>query len=113
MRPATLAEIGRLAGRARSLIAPGAWAADQLTRVAAGAANATDVPAGPERSYRRERTGYPVLMRNLDLPPPIDLFDVREPENALASPDRGLLPPKGWLPSPVLLALLNGPPAGP
>jgi O-antigen ligase len=66
------------------------------------------VPPGPETHYRRTRTGYPVLMRNLDLPAPVDLFDVRE----VGLPDRrsgGSLPPKGWLPSPRLLALLDEP----
>lgn len=60
------------------------------------------VPAGPERSYRRERTGYPVLMRDLDLPPPTDLFDVRDVPGEPAA-----LPAKGWLPSPILLTLLD------
>jgi hypothetical protein len=65
------------------------------------------VPAGPERVIRRERRGYPVLMRNLDLPPPLDLYEVRE----LAAPPsaNSALPPKGWLPSPVLRQLLDGP----
>lgn len=58
------------------------------------------------RSYRRERPGYPVLMRNLDLPPLVDFFDVQE--NMLAAEDLGFLfPPKGWLPSPLLLGLLD------
>lgn len=64
------------------------------------------VPAGPERTYRRERTGYPVLMRNLDLPPPLDLYDVREPA-ATPETSSGPLPEKGWLPSPLLLTLLD------
>jgi hypothetical protein len=56
-------------------------------------------------SYRRERIGYPVLMRNLDLPVPTDLFDVQE--NALATGEyRFLFPAKGWLASPLLPALL-------
>ncbi|MEO7414716.1 MAG: O-antigen ligase family protein [Opitutaceae bacterium] len=56
-------------------------------------------------AYRRERTGYPVLMRNLDLPAPTDLFDVQE--NPLATGEyRFLFPPKGWLASPLLPALL-------
>jgi len=56
--------------------------------------------------YRRERIGYPVLMRNLDITPPVDLYDVREdphfPET-VSFP----LPGKGWLPSPLLLKLLD------
>lgn len=57
------------------------------------------------KSYRRERTGYPVLMRNLDLPTPVDLFDVHD--NALAAGEFNFLfPAKGWLASPLLPALL-------
>jgi O-antigen ligase len=66
-----------------------------------------DFDAAPGRLYRRERTGYPVLMRNLDLATPVDLFDVQE--NALAVELRPLFPTKGWLPSPVLLTLLDAP----
>jgi O-antigen ligase len=58
--------------------------------------------------YRRERPGYPVLMRNLDLPVPVDLFDVQE--NALATgPLAFLFPQKSWLPSPLLLEFLDNP----
>jgi hypothetical protein len=58
--------------------------------------------------YRRERPGYPVLMRNLDLPVPVDLFDVQE--NALATgPLAFLFPKKSWLPSPLLLEFLDNP----
>ncbi len=64
------------------------------------------VPPGLDRVYRRERTGYPVLMRQLDLPPPRDLFDVREPSTDVPAL-RGL-PAKGWLPAPLLLELLDG-----
>ncbi len=64
-------------------------------------------PPGPGRAYRRTRSGYPVLMRNLDLDAPTDLYDVRE---ATLPPDQvRSLPPKGWLPSPVLLRLLDTP----
>jgi O-antigen ligase len=61
------------------------------------------------RVYRRERTGYPVLMKNLDVPPPVDLFDVQEDPH-MADSLRFLFPPKGWLPSPLLLELLETPP---
>ena len=68
--------------------------------------------AAPTRVYRRERTGYPVLMRNLDLPVPVDLFDVHE--NALATgPLAFLFPRKSWLPSPLLLEFLDNPPPSP
>jgi O-antigen ligase len=64
--------------------------------------------AAPVIDYRRERIGYPVLMRNLDLPVPVDLFDVRE--NALATgPLAFLFPKKSWLPSPLLLEFLDNP----
>jgi len=64
------------------------------------------VSPGPEASYRRERIGYPVLMRNLDIAPPLDLYDVREDPRF---PDSVpfTLPPKGWLPTPLLLKLLD------
>jgi hypothetical protein len=62
----------------------------------------------PALVYRRERPGYPVLMRNLDLPVPVDLFDVQE--NALATgPLVFLFPRKSWLPSPLLLEFLDNP----
>jgi O-antigen ligase len=62
----------------------------------------------PALVYRRERPGYPVLMRNLDLPVPVDLFDVQE--NALATgPLAFLFPRKSWLPSPLLLEFLDNP----
>jgi O-antigen ligase len=101
-REATLAEFTSLASLARKKLPPGGWAATQLARVAA---LTIAPPAPPDRTYRRERTAYPVLMRNLDLPAPIDLYDVREP----ATPPPNL-PPKGWLPTPLLLELLDAPP---
>jgi O-antigen ligase len=67
---------------------------------------------GAVRAYRRERTGYPVLMKNLDVPPPVDLFDVQE-DPRMAESLRFLFPRKGWLPSPLLLELLDTPPAAP
>lgn len=58
------------------------------------------------RKYRRERVGYPVLMRDLDLPAPIDVFEVQE--NDLAAGEyRFLFPAKGWVPSPELLKFLQ------
>jgi O-antigen ligase len=66
-----------------------------------------DLKSAPIRSYRRERRGYPVLMRNLDLAPPIDLFDVRETV-LFADELNFLFPAKGWLPSPLLLRFLDG-----
>ena len=68
------------------------------------------VLSGAVRVYRRERTGYPVLMKNLDVPPPVDLFDVQE-DPRMADSLRFLFPRKGWLPSPRLLEWLDAPPA--
>ena len=68
------------------------------------------VSPGPESNYRRERIGYPVLMRNSDLAPPFDLYDVREDPRFPASVPFPL-PDKGWLPSPLLLKLLDASPA--
>ena len=70
------------------------------------------VLSGAVRVYRRERTGYPVLMKNLDVPPPEDLFDVQE-DPRMADSLRFLFPRKGWLPSPLLLEWLEAPPAAP
>jgi O-antigen ligase len=55
----------------------------------------------------RERTGYPVLMRNLDIAPPRDLWVVHQSQ-ARDSDLAFLWPDKGWLPSPLLIALLDG-----
>ena len=60
---------------------------------------------GEERHSRRTRTGYPVLMRNLDLAAPTDLYDVREPATPPATATA--LPAKGWLPAPLLRRLLE------
>lgn len=54
--------------------------------------------AAPIRTYHRSRTGYPVLMRNLDLAPPLDVFQVAESTLATDSL-RFLFPEKGWLPT--------------
>ena len=119
---ATRAEFAHLASLAATALqkkprAP--WAASRLPRVAALAPRLGAVPAGPERASHRERTAYPVLARNLDLPPPLDLYDVREltpaPPSAASSDSSpsSPLPPKGWLPSPLLLELLDAPAAPP
>lgn len=105
---------------ARYLIALIAWLENRPTPGALlGAANTSERvgyfarrPARPDfenasvRGYRRERIGYPVLMRNLDLDVPPDLFDVQE--NSLAATDLNFLfPRKGWLPAPLLLPFLG------
>ncbi|MFM9956310.1 MAG: O-antigen ligase family protein [Opitutaceae bacterium] len=112
--PNTRAEFAHLASLAATALEKrphSAWAAAQLPRVAALAPRLGALPAGPERSYRRERTAYPVLVRNLDLPPPLDLYDVREflSPSLSASP----LPLKSWLPNSLLLELLDAPTAPP
>jgi hypothetical protein len=60
----------------------------------------------PVKAYRRERPGYPVLMRNLDIPPPLDLYDVQESSTATGELSE-LFPLKGWLPAPLLVDLGN------
>ncbi|MBI4623168.1 MAG: O-antigen ligase family protein [Verrucomicrobia bacterium] len=106
-REATSREFSRAIARVRSLLTEGTWAFAQLTRLAEATSRLGHATAGPERSHRRERTGYPVLMRNLDLTTPVDLFDVRESQDTGTT--AATLPPKGWLPSPLLLTLLNEP----
>lgn len=134
LRPAALAQLASLENRILAQLPPASWPAreahylaaltawiagpGELSRIAAAANTAErrdyfsgggDVQAfaiGPGRSFRRQRTGYPVLMRNLDLDAPVDLFDVQESArlDAKLAP---LFPAKGWLPSPLLLALLD------
>jgi tetratricopeptide (TPR) repeat protein len=65
-------------------------------------------PAGKEpplmRQTQRERPGYGVLMRNLDVPLPIDAYVVQE--NAVVGDFfPGLFPPKGYLPTTVLMEI--------
>ncbi|MES2696132.1 MAG: O-antigen ligase family protein [Verrucomicrobiota bacterium] len=108
-REATLTALRRHLDRTRAQLPPESQspARAALSRIAEAAPQLGQIPPGPERTLRRERTGYPVLMRNLDLPPPVDLYDVRELVSRPAA--FANLPPKGWLPSPLLLALLNEP----
>jgi len=64
-------------------------------------------PAGARlRSYRRERSAYPVLMRDLDLDRPIDLYDVQE-DSRFTEDLAFLFPAKGWLPAPLMVSLLQ------
>ena len=107
LRDLTAAEFSALANRVRPTLAGRPWAEAQLARVSALASHLGHPADGPGRTYRRERSGYPVLMRNLDLPPPTDLYDVRESLPAPSSPASSPLPPKGWLPSPLLLKFLD------
>lgn len=107
-RAATTAAFTQLTQRAGTALPPDSWAAKQVRMVSGLVSRLGLVSDGPELNYRRERTGYPVLMRNHDLAPPVDLFDVREDPRFAASVPFPL-PPKGWLPSPLLLKLLDGP----
>jgi O-antigen ligase len=104
LRDATAREFTRLLEQADAALPAGTWAKGQVAALRPYAERLGQIPAGEERTYRRERTGYPVLMRNLDLPAPLDLFDVRE---LAVDPDRAQRLPKGWLPSPLLLSLLD------
>ena len=106
VRNETAAEFGRLLDQVSAALPPGTWAANQVALMTELAPPPGQLPPGRERNYRRERTGYPVLMRNLDLPTPVDLYDVREWVPEPAVPALAALPPKGWLPSPLLLTLL-------
>ena len=86
------------------------WVEGQAALLRTLAPRLGQVSPGPEVNYRRERIGYPVLMRNLTFAPPVDLYDVREDPRFVDSvPFR--LPGKGWMPSPVLLKLLDASPA--
>lgn len=86
------------------------WTEREATKLATLAPRLGVVSPGPEHQYRRERSGYPVLMRNHSLVPPVNLFEVREDPRFAASVPFPL-PPKGWLPSPLLLKLLDASPA--
>ena len=85
-----------------SQLHPDSWASTQLPLLRQQLPQLGHPQPGPERAFRRERTGYPVLVRNSNLPPPLDLFDLRES----LSPSTDL-PPKGWLPTPLLVSLLD------
>ena len=111
-RGATTAAFTRLLTAAQTSRLTGDWARRQAGLLATLAPRLGLVSPGPENNYRRERTGYPVLMRNLDLPPPLDLYDVREDPRFPASVPFAL-PHKGWLPAPLLLKLLDAPPPDP
>lgn len=84
------------------------WWENRISELRQLAPRLGQVSPGEEKAYRRDRLGYPVLMRNSDLPVPTDLYDVREdprfPESVPVA-----LPSKGWLPSPRLLKLLDDP----
>ena len=109
-RDAAAAAFTLLTARAQESRLAAGWAARQAAQLATLAPRLGRPSPGPEVNYRRERVGYPVLMRNLDLAPPTDLYDVREDPRFPASLSFPL-PGKGWLPAPVLLKLLDASPA--
>jgi hypothetical protein len=55
---------------------------------------------------RRQRTAYPLIMRNTDMPPPFDLHVVIDSSATTFRMSR-LFPPKGWLSGPQLRMLLS------
>jgi O-antigen ligase len=103
-RAATLRQLLEFRGVAARSLAPQSWAAAQLPQLAACIAAADTTAPSEGIVYRRQRLGYPVLMRTPDLPTPVDVFDVRDSTHP-PPPCAGL--PKGWLPSPLLLRLLD------
>jgi hypothetical protein len=139
VRALALARLARMQAEVIARLPDGRWAAGEarydaaLTAWFAGTAPASSVvafartperrnyflgnprPPGPDsarlRGYRRERSGYPVLMRDLDLEPPLDLYDVQE-DARFAVDLAFLFPAKGWLPTPLVVALLRADLAG-
>jgi O-Antigen ligase len=105
-REAASAIFAQLTASVASTRPAGDWINQQAQQLATLASRLGVVSPGPEKNYRRKRIGYPVLMRNQDLVPPLDLYDVREDPRFPASVSFAL-PPKGWLPSPLLLKLLD------
>lgn len=82
------------------------WMVRQAENLQTLAPRLGEVSPGPELAYRRSRTGYPVLVRNSDIAAPVDVYDVREDPrfpDSVPFP----LPPKGWLPTPLLPLLLE------
>jgi hypothetical protein len=107
-RAATAAIFSALIDRTRTALPADTWVASQAEALGTLSSRLGEVSPGPETTYRRERIGYPVLMRNPDLPVVVDLYDVREdPDFPGSAPFP--LPAKGWLPSPRLLKLLDKP----
>ncbi|WP_438480182.1 O-antigen ligase family protein [Oleiharenicola lentus] len=84
------------------------WEESQVKLLATLTGQLGQPSSNQERSYRRERTGYPVLMRNPDLGTPTDLYDVRE-DARFAESLPFPLPPKGWLNNWALVSLLKDP----
>jgi len=96
--------LARATGPASPTVAT--WWDFQVPRLRSLAPRLGQPSAGDEKAFQRDRLGYPVLMRNLDLPVPTDLYVVREDPRFPASVPFPL-PSKGWLPSSRLLNLLD------
>ncbi len=123
LHPAVFAEIDRTLTRLATELPAGRWPQAELVydqslarwlngqaSQAAVALAANTVPrrvffsqpvarpdgAGPIVTYHRERTGYPVLMRQPDLGSPIDLYLVQE-DRTWSVDRKFLFPTKGWL----------------
>lgn len=107
-RETTAAAYARLLQRVEGMRLNEGWPARQAAALLPLAARLGQPSPGSELTYRRERTGYPVLMRQPDLAPPTDLYDVREDPRFPASVNF-TLPPKGWLPTATLRYLLDHP----
>jgi O-antigen ligase len=65
----------------------------------------TEDEAAVLRTLQHQRAGYSVLALHPDGPPLTDLFIVQE-NRVIADFASGLFPPKGWIPAPLLIALL-------
>jgi O-antigen ligase len=63
-------------------------------------------PIETATGVRRQRTGYPLLMRNADMPAPVDVQIVVD-DPATRRRLAPLFPPKGWLTGPQLRRLLE------
>ncbi len=72
-------------------------------------------PAGREapliRQTRRERPGFGILMRNLDVPLPLDAYIVQE-NGIVLTLFPALFPAKGYLPTPLLVKMAAINPTG-
>jgi hypothetical protein len=123
LKPAVFAEIDQILGQVLSRLPADRWPHDEAVYDRALArwlghqgsqsavlavANSVDrriflaqpvalpIHHGPVLAYHRERTGYPVLMRQPDVGAPVDVYLVQE--DPRWSVDRKFLfPPKGWL----------------
>jgi O-antigen ligase len=106
LREPARAEFRSMLESLRRDLPAGSWAFAQAQQLEKMSAALGQPGPGRELAYRRQRTGYPVLMRDSDIAVPIDVLDVRDTEGFPATAPV-TLPSKGWLPSPLLLKLLD------